>query len=223
MCQFDVAGLNAITDCERDTGQKCYVFAEGDQIVWKGPVKFQDGTSIAKAWKEFKSNNLSSSGTADTRDAAVVLRDLISERLALMPSVAKFKWNRNIAVEDLAREKVILDGLVDKAEQAGVSSAFADQFFKDQIAAAKAIQWNLMRTWRNDDRGNFNDVPNLKTTVRPALDQLTIRILSKLSILQAGTVDPEAIALFDVPPPRWTSQPDIWHQAIRSLKTLYLE
>ncbi len=41
MCQFDVTGLHAITDCERDTGQKCYIFAEGDQIVWKGEVTFR--------------------------------------------------------------------------------------------------------------------------------------------------------------------------------------
>jgi len=41
MCQFELVGLDAITECEKDTGQKCFVFAEGDQIVWKGPVSFR--------------------------------------------------------------------------------------------------------------------------------------------------------------------------------------
>lgn len=54
-CQFGAVALDAIARCERDTGQKCYVFAEGDQIVWKGPVTFRDMTSSERAWEEFKS------------------------------------------------------------------------------------------------------------------------------------------------------------------------
>ena len=41
MCQFELVGLDAITECEKDTGQKCFIFAEGHQIVWKGPVSFR--------------------------------------------------------------------------------------------------------------------------------------------------------------------------------------
>ena len=41
MCQFGTVGLNTIADCERDTGQKCYVFVEGDEIIWKGEVTFR--------------------------------------------------------------------------------------------------------------------------------------------------------------------------------------
>ena len=40
MCQFELVGLNAITECEKDTGQRCYVFAQGEKIVWNGLVTF---------------------------------------------------------------------------------------------------------------------------------------------------------------------------------------
>lgn len=39
-CQFGVVVLDAITSCEKRSGQKCFIFAEGDEVVWKGPVSF---------------------------------------------------------------------------------------------------------------------------------------------------------------------------------------
>lgn len=37
-CHFDVVVLDSIRQCEKDKGQKCYILAEGERIVWKGPV-----------------------------------------------------------------------------------------------------------------------------------------------------------------------------------------
>ena len=145
------------------------------------------------------------------------LRTLISERLSVMPGVAKFKWNKKIPVEDLARERVILEGLVAKAERAGVSPNYADKFFKDQIAAAKMIQWGLIEKWRVENHPPFTDVPDLKATVRPALDRLTGRILILLAEVQNKPLDAESQTLLKTPPATWASQPKIWERAVSSL------
>lgn len=45
ICQFGVVVLDAISSCEKRSGQKCYIFAEGDEVVWKGPVSYSGSSS----------------------------------------------------------------------------------------------------------------------------------------------------------------------------------
>jgi len=106
---------------------------------------------------------------------------LMGERLKLMPDVARYKWNNHLAIEDLPREKAILDELVVQATQAGVPEETARKFFAAQMDAAKLVQQGLTSKWRDADQGEIPDVPDLKADIRPALDAMTPKMLELLS------------------------------------------
>lgn len=105
---------------------------------------------------------------------------LMGERLKLMPDVARYKWNNHLPIEDLPREKAILDELVVQATQAGVPEVYARTFFAAQMDAAKKVQQALFDQWREADAGEMPDVPDLKNDIRPALDAMTPRLLELL-------------------------------------------
>jgi chorismate mutase len=67
-----------------------------------------------------------------------------------------------------------------RAEQAGIDPAFARTFFEDQIAASKDVQNALFTTWRAT-RPPEGTPPDLATSTRPALDQLTQKMLAGLA------------------------------------------
>lgn len=110
------------------------------------------------------------------------LARLMVERLALMPDVARFKWNTRAAIEDLGREQQIIDGWKGEAAALGVPAAWAERFFRAQIEAAKVIQRQLFAQWRGAGQGTFADAPDLATVTRPKLDALTPRLLRELAM-----------------------------------------
>jgi chorismate mutase len=61
-----------------------------------------------------------------------------------------------------------------------VDPAFARTFFEDQIAASKDVQNALFATWRAT-RPPEGTPPDLATSTRPALDQLTQKMLAGLA------------------------------------------
>lgn len=107
---------------------------------------------------------------------------LMMERLALMPDVARFKWNTRAAIEDLGREQQIIAGLKREAEALGVPGGWAERFFRAQIEAAKVIQRELFARWERERQGAFADTPDLATVTRPRLDALTPRLLRELAM-----------------------------------------
>ncbi len=68
------------------------------------------------------------------------LFELIDERLELMDEVAAWKWRHHVAIEDLAREAIVLDSASGSALNHGLDPSTARTFFAAQIDAAKAIQ-----------------------------------------------------------------------------------
>lgn len=134
-------------------------------------------------------------------DPAGALVSAMTERLLLMEGVAQYKWNKAIPIEDLERERVVLDKVVASAEAQGVEVVFASDFFRAQITAAKAIQARLFETWGRDAVGSFPNAPDLKTELRPAIGVLTGRIIGSLA--QLDEIDAEALcaALGAVPRP----------------------
>ena len=53
------------------------------------------------------------------------LGELMAQRLALMPDVARYKWNTSSAIEDLPREHQIIEGLKQQAAALGVPPSAA--------------------------------------------------------------------------------------------------
>ncbi|WP_414663343.1 gamma subclass chorismate mutase AroQ [Horticoccus sp. 23ND18S-11] len=118
------------------------------------------------------------------------LLDLMAQRLALMPDVARHKWNTATAIEDLPREQQIIDGLKQQAEALGVPAAWAERFFRAQIEAAKVIQREQFARWQAAGQGRWADAPDLATVIRPRLDALTPRLLRELALTWPALSDP---------------------------------
>jgi chorismate mutase-like protein len=115
---------------------------------------------------------------------------LIAERLAVMPDVARYKWNTRTAIEDLARERQIIEGLKQDAEAFGIPASWAERFFRAQIEAAKMIQRQHFARWEKSGQGPFAEVPDLATVIRPRLDALTPRLLRELAMGWPALSDP---------------------------------
>ncbi|WP_322023457.1 chorismate mutase [Burkholderia sp. BCC1977] len=118
---------------------------------------------------------------ADGDDTALTnLVALASQRLALAEPVARWKWANHQAIEDRPREAALLASVEQRAAQSGVDPAFARTFFEDQIAASKDVQNALFAKWRATQPPEGTP-PDLATSTRPALDQLTQKMLTGLA------------------------------------------
>jgi len=124
-----------------------------------------------------------SSTTLSAADGAKVdrLLELISERLNIAPEVARIKWNTKAPIEDLAREKQIIDGVVARAGEYSLDSRVLEAFFTAQIEASKIIQNSLHAEWMARGQPPFAKVADLSKDIRPALDQLTPAMMQALA------------------------------------------
>jgi chorismate mutase-like protein len=113
---------------------------------------------------------------------------LIGERLSWMAPVAAWKLENERPVEDLAREKVVLEAAAMKARAAGLSGDSVRAFFQAQIDAAKAIQRCWMKRWKTGAAAPPEQAPDLVEEIRPALLRLGTAIVDGLSAaLEHGT------------------------------------
>jgi len=115
---------------------------------------------------------------ADTKLDALL--GLIGERLAVMPDVARHKYNTGAAVEDLPREAQVIEAVTGQAVEAGLDKDLAAKFFQAQIDASKMIQTERIAAWKVENHPPFTNVPDLKTVIRPKLDALTPALLVAL-------------------------------------------
>ena len=116
-------------------------------------------------------------------DAAAVdrLLGLIKERLDVAPEVARTKWNTKAPIEDLPREKQIVDGVAKGAPEYGLESKLAGSFFQAQIEASKIVQSTLHAQWTVKRQPPFPAVADLGKDIRPVLDRLTPAMLRALA------------------------------------------
>lgn len=122
--------------------------------------------------------------------AVAELLGLMRERLDLMHAVARWKWNEKKAVEDLPREKALLDAMAKRAEERGIDPDLVRNFFEDQITAAKLIQTGDFGRWRSEGRGRWPDTEDL-AQIRARIDRLNEGLLDALVALQGELDDPE--------------------------------
>jgi len=115
--------------------------------------------------------------------------DGIAQRLFLMKSVAAWKRANGVAVEDRAREAVVLDNATAAAAaDAGLDPAAARAFFAAQIAAAKDVQRCWMGRWDADRAPPPEGAPDLTTEIRPALLELDRALLASIEAALARNV-----------------------------------
>lgn len=82
---------------------------------------------------------LSLPALADTDENAELYANMNS-RLSYMQQVALYKWQHQLPIEDLAREKIVLAQSVTAAESLGITSAAITDFFQVQIELAKKFK-----------------------------------------------------------------------------------
>jgi chorismate mutase len=125
-------------------------------------------------------------------DTATVdrLLGLIRERLDVAPEVARTKWNTKAPIEDLPREKQIIDGVAKGATEYGLDPKVAGAFFTGQIEASKVVQNALHAEWTAKRQPPFEKVADLGRDIRPVLDRLTPAMMRALA---------EALPVFEQP------------------------
>ncbi|MGI4813397.1 MAG: gamma subclass chorismate mutase AroQ [Janthinobacterium lividum] len=73
---------------------------------------------------------------------------LASERLSLAEPIAAWKWHQHLPIEDLPREKAVLERLLGQADLYHVPREVAQPFFVDQMTASKQLQTALYAKWQ---------------------------------------------------------------------------
>lgn len=127
---------------------------------------------------------LSLPALADTDENAELYANM-NTRLSYMQQVALYKWQHQLPIEDLAREKIVLAQSVTAAESLGITSAAITDFFQVQIELAKKIQRQYHQQWR--EHGLLQTLQTKQNTklsldkIRPALTTLGQTIIQQIA------------------------------------------
>ena len=103
---------------------------------------------------------------------------LINERLSYMEDVALYKDQNNLPVEDLEREKIVIENAVAAATEIGLIGSSIESFFNVQIKVAKAIQYRSIANWISEPTNR--KASDLVSDIRPALTSLGDDIVNGL-------------------------------------------
>lgn len=155
-------------------------------VIWKFHGKFLG--SLAFFLLLAACQHLPPAPSSADAAAADHLLQLMDQRLAVAPMVAKAKWNSGGAVNDPPREQLILDAVAAQAN--GLDAVFVRRFFQAQFDASKALQLGLLAQWRQQGAGKFSDAPDLGRDVRPLLDELTPQLIASLRRMQPLLTEP---------------------------------
>ena len=99
------------------------------------------------------------------------LVDLLARRMAFMPLVGDLKAKRGLPIEDLARERTVIELVAAAARVRGLPDQATRQFFELQIELSKAVERRMRESSALD----------LERQIRPALNQLGARIVDALA------------------------------------------
>ncbi|MDH3043798.1 chorismate mutase [Gordonia alkanivorans] len=108
------------------------------------------------------------------------LTDAIAGRLALADAVAASKWASGAAIDDPAREQVVLDAVSQLALDRDLDPGYVRGVFRDQIEASKTVQRGLFAQWRLPGQTAPPATPDLGP-VRAAINELNVAIVDELA------------------------------------------
>lgn len=121
------------------------------------------------------------------KDTEQALYKLMSERLSLMPEVARYKLYHDLPIEDLAREAIVLERTVSRIQT--LDPRYTKLFFSLQMNAAKAIQKNLINSL-NKQALDSSKIRSLNEDLRPKLTGLGDQIIEQLLIAYHQEIAP---------------------------------
>lgn len=108
------------------------------------------------------------------------LTDAVAGRLALADAVAASKWASGAAIDDPAREQVVLDTVSQLALDRDLDPAYVRNVFRDQIEASKTVQRGLFALWELPGQSAPPATPDLGP-VRAAINEFNVAIVDELA------------------------------------------
>lgn len=118
---------------------------------------------------------------------------LIGERLRLMRDVAAWKHLHREPIVDPAREQQVLEHTVQQAAALGLEPQSARELLALQIRLAVHVQSSLTKTWQSGASPPLQ-APDLKTELRPRLDEIGGQLLRALALAAPQLSDPAVAA-----------------------------
>jgi cyclohexadienyl dehydratase len=125
---------------------------------------------------------------ADIREAF----RLIGERLLVMRDVAAWKHLHREPIVDAAREQQVLERTMQRAEALGLEPQSARELLALQIRLAVRVQQSLEAGWRSG--APSQQAPDLKTALRPRLDEIGEQLLRSLALAAPRLREPGTAA-----------------------------
>jgi chorismate mutase len=130
-------------------------------------------------------------GVSDTVDLDALV-ELAARRLVLAVDVAAAKFVSGQRVDDVAREREILDLAAARLGESGHDGRVA--FFRDQIEASKIIQRGLLAHWGSHPKDFPERSRGLAEDIRPALDAINRQMLLLVPRLKGTTPERRVLA-----------------------------
>lgn len=118
---------------------------------------------------------------------------LIVERLSWMDDVAAAKRAKGLPIYDPVREAELLRTMTQRGVAAGLKEENVRRFFTGQMQAAKVVQEEWLQQHPQGVTSN-EKVPDLKQTVRPALDAIGQRMITSLATQRTPAESAEILA-----------------------------
>lgn len=113
--------------------------------------------------------------------------ELLAERLALAPEVAAAKWRANAPIEDLPRERELLN-IAAAATHSPDEVTWRRELLQAQLEASKVVQYESHRVWRAATQAPPAHARDIAADLRPALDRLTRDLLAAIDAADAALV-----------------------------------
>ncbi|WP_395736519.1 gamma subclass chorismate mutase AroQ [Prosthecobacter sp.] len=105
---------------------------------------------------------------------------LMVKRLAWMDEVAMAKQLQKLPITDPKRETELLNAMTQRGVAAGLQETQVRGFFTGQMLAAKVVQEEWLRKHPQGVASSVK-VPSLTQTVRPALDEISTKMIAQLA------------------------------------------
>lgn len=125
--------------------------------------------------------------------AASDLPNLMVKRLSWMDQVAHYKQAHGQPVNDPKREASLIAAMEQRGAGLGLPKTAVKGFFDGQMQAAKVRQEEWLRG--HPKSGTKDEaVPDLKKTIRPALDDISAKMLAGLADARKSGLKAEIVA-----------------------------
>jgi cyclohexadienyl dehydratase len=151
------------------------------------------GDSAAAAPATHEQSNATFTDEASCVERALQLFD---QRLALMPTVAAWKWQHHAPVADPAREQAVVRAAVKLAIPLGLPSAPVERIFALQVRLARTEELALHNRWRMSGFDFPDRVPDLNLELRPQLDRLSHELTRTLYLSAPAFARPDFVARY---------------------------